>query len=115
MKHIFLLGGMTLFSAFAFSQELRVSNQRTAVADPNQKEILASEQHVGGTLVVQQPTERAMNAANPVISGQEKSEVGSTKQSGGLVVIPMERTATPTVQTNQNQSEKVNTTKEKPE
>jgi hypothetical protein len=114
MKHLFLFGGMTLFSAFAFSQELRVSNQRTAVADPNQKEIPASEQNVGGTLVIQ-PVERAMSAANTVTPAQENS----TNPSEGLVVNPMERTATPAnpnqpVSTEQKES-KVNTTKGKPE
>ncbi|WP_343634483.1 hypothetical protein [Fluviicola sp.] len=63
MKSIFLLGGMALFSVVGFSQELKVSNQRTAVADPNQKQLPVTENTAGGTLIVAQPIERAMNAA----------------------------------------------------
>ena len=49
MKSIFLLGGMTLFSGIVSSQELKVSNQRTAVADPNQKQVIVSENNTEST------------------------------------------------------------------
>lgn len=80
---------MTLFSGLVFSQELKVSNQRTTVADPNQKVVPVAENNPEGTMVVQQPVERAMNAQQSV------TETNTGNPSEQLIVSPMEKTATP--------------------
>lgn len=110
MKSIFLLGGMTLFSGIVSSQELKVSNQRTAVADPNQKQVIVSENNTEGTLVIR-PVERAMHAA--VQSDIEKTEGNIPAGASLQVVNQMERTATQSSGTTPEKT--VNSTTKKPE
>lgn len=99
---------MTLFSAFASSQELKVSNQRTAVAEHNQKGAPLSGEHTAGTLVVRS-VERTMNAVNTEQSGQEPREANGVPESAPIVVSSMERNTNSAVPAYSNQP-KVNTT-----
>lgn len=81
-----------MFSGLVFSQELKVSNQRTAVADPNQKVAPVAGNNPEGTLVVQQPVERAMNARQSFV---ETNTVTTGNPSEQLIVSPMEKSSTP--------------------
>lgn len=91
MKYIFLLGGMMLFSGTGFSQELKVANERTATADPNNKETPAPENNTEGTFMVRKPIERAMKAEQTLTGTAEGN--GQVNSTGSQVAAPMERTA----------------------
>ena len=88
MKRIFMIGVMSLCSVFAFSQEMKVSNQRVMVAEPGQKEVPES-QNTEGTLIVQ-PVERVMNAIEQ--PDPKESEIKPADPSGQVIATPMERT-----------------------
>lgn len=109
MKNLFLVCGLSIFSTCTFSQELKVSNERTAVAAPGQTETPASGQNAGTLTVRSTETERAMNALPGSEQSTENNETTNTSLTGGMVAGPTERATSEAIKESSNQT-KINTT-----